>query len=94
MSTLNKTQLIAVVAEREDVSKALAERIISTALNQIAGEVKGGGSVDLHGFGKFDSSHSPARVGRNPQTGAAINIAAKDNIKFRPAKALKDLLNS
>lgn len=94
MSTLNKTQLIAVVASQQNVSKVAVEGILNAALAQIAGEVKAGGSVDLHGFGKFDHSHSPARVGRNPQTGAAINIAAKTGVKFRPAKALKDLLNS
>ncbi len=94
MPTLNKSQLINVVAHNENLPKSTVERVLNAALEQIGGEVKGGGSVELHGFGKFEGTYREARTGRNPSTGAPVEIAAAKGIKFKPAKGLKDLVNA
>jgi DNA-binding protein HU-beta len=91
---VNKQELIDAVAESADLPKASATRAIDAVIESITSALQKGDSVSLVGFGSFNVKSRPARVGRNPQTGAAINIAAANVPSFKPGKALKDSVNS
>ena len=90
---MNKTELIAVVAEKAELSKKDAERSINAFTDAISEELVKGGKVQIVGFGTFEVSERAAREGRNPKTGEAMPIAASRNPKFKAGKALKDMLN-
>ena len=79
---MNKAQLTDAVAAATDTSKAEAGRAVEATLNAIAGSLAGGDSVSLVGFGTFNVRHRAARTGRNPQTGATIQIAASKSVGF------------
>ena len=89
---MNKNELIAKLAEKTETSKAAAKTQVDTVLELIAEAIAGDEVVDLPGFGKFTSKVTPAKKGRNPATGAEMEIAAKKVAKFAPAKGLKDRL--
>jgi len=89
---VNKAQLTEAVAAATDVSKAEAGRAVEATLAAIAGSLSGGDSVSLVGFGSFNVRHRAARMGRNPQTGAAIQISASKSVGFKAGKALKESL--
>lgn len=91
---MNKQELIDAVAESADLPKAAATRAIDAILESVTNALKAGDSVSLVGFGSFNVKARPARTGRNPQTGAAINIAAANVPSFKAGKALKDAVNS
>ncbi len=91
---MNKAELIDVIAESADLSKADATRAIESVLDTITGALKAGDTVSLVGFGSFVVKARAARIGRNPQTGAAINIAASKVPVFKAGKALKETVNS
>jgi DNA-binding protein HU-beta len=91
---VNKAELIDAVAESTDLPKASATRAVDAVLETITGVLQSGNSVSLVGFGAFIVKARAARVGRNPQTGAAINIAAAKVPGFKAGKALKDSVNS
>ena len=90
---MNKTELIAAVADKAKVSKKDAESIINTFTETVTKELKKGGKVSLVGFGTFEVTKRSARTGRNPQTGEAMKIAASKAPKFKAGKAFKDALN-
>ena len=90
---MNKGDLISAVAAGTGLSKADAGRAIDATTSAIAGELSGGGSVSLVGFGTFSVSHRAARMGRNPATGASIHINASEVPKFKAGKALKEACN-
>jgi DNA-binding protein HU-beta len=94
VANYTKADLLADVAESAGVSKAEAEQVIDAFFNTVASKAKDGGKVSWPGFGSFSASKRAARVGRNPQTGAEIQIPASTALKFTAAKALKDQLNS
>ena len=87
---MNKTELIAVVAEKSGISKKDAERVVNAALETITAELKKGGKVQLSGFGIFELKAREARVGRNPHTREAIQIPATKVPTFKPSKVLKE----
>ena len=89
---MNKAQLTEAVAAATDSSKAEAGRAVEATLSAIAGSLSGGDSVSLVGFGTFNVRHRAARMGRNPQTGAAIHIGASKSVGFKEGKALKESL--
>lgn len=91
---MNKSELIDTVAESADLSKAAAARAIDAMTDAVTGALKKGDAVSLVGFGSFNVKNRPARTGRNPQTGAPINIAAAKVPSFKAGKALKDAVNS
>lgn len=91
---MNKQELIDAVAESADLPKASATRALEAVIDAITGALQKGDSVSLVGFGSFVVKERPARTGRNPQTGATINIAAAKVPSFKPGKALKDAVNS
>ena len=90
---MNKSDLVDVVSGKADMSKADAGRAIDATTSAVAGELAGGGSVALVGFGTFSVSHRAARMGRNPATGETIHIDARNVPKFKAGKALKDACN-
>ena len=90
---MNKGDLIDAIAASTGLSKADAGRAIDATTSAVAGELAGGGSVALFGFGTFSVSHRAARMGRNPATGETIHIDARNVPKFKAGKALKDACN-
>lgn len=90
---MNKSELIDAIAESADLSKASATRALDAALDGIVETLKAGDQVVLIGFGTFSVKDRAARTGRNPQTGAPIEIAAAKIPGFKAGKALKDAVN-
>jgi DNA-binding protein HU-beta len=91
---MNKTELIDAIAEAADLPKASAGRALDAVLDSITNQLKAEEQVALVGFGTFTVKHRNARTGRNPQTGAAIEIKASKVASFKAGKALKDAVNS
>ena len=90
---MNKTELTDAVAEAADLTKADAARAVDAVLGTITNTLAGGDQVGIVGFGTFLVRDRAARTGRNPQTGAEIQIAAAKVPAFKPGKALKDAVN-
>ena len=91
---MNKTELIAAMAEKAGLSKKDSEKALNAFEAAVTAELVKGGKVQLVGFGTFDVVAREAREGRNPQTGAAMKIAASKVAKFKVGKALKDAVNA
>lgn len=87
---MNKSDLVEAMADAADISKSAAGRALDGLTDAIAVALKEGDSVSLIGFGTFSVKERAARMGRNPQTGAAIEIAASKTPAFKSGKALKD----
>lgn len=90
---MNKTNLIDLIAEKADLSKAQAKLALESTLAAIEDALKEGDQVQLIGFGTFKVNHRAARIGRNPQTGQEIQIAATNVPAFVAGKALKEAVN-
>lgn len=90
---MNKTDLIAAVAEKSAVSKKDAEKAINAFVATVTDSLKAGEKVSLVGFGVFEVRDRPARKGHNPMTGQEIDIAASKAPVFKAGKALKEALN-
>ena len=90
---MNKAELIAAVAEVAGLSKKDSEKAVNATFDSITSALEAGEKVSLVGFGAFDVKERAARMGRNPQTGAAIKIAASKAPVFKVGKALKDAVN-
>ena len=90
---MNKTELVAAMAEQAEMTKKDAEKALTAFTEVVAKELKNGGKVQLVGFGTFEVSERSAREGRNPQTGETMKIAASKAPKFKAGKALKDAIN-
>lgn len=90
---MNTAELAEAVAASEGVSKADARKLVDAVFAAIADAAAKGEEVSLNAFGKFKVKDSPAREGRNPSTGATIQIAASRKLTFAPAKAVKDKIN-
>ena len=91
---MNKTELIAVVAEKAELSKKDAEKAIKAFTDAVSEELVKGGKIQLVGFGTFEVAERAAREGRNPKTGEKMMIAASRSPKFKAGKALKDMVNA
>ena len=91
---MNKTELVAAVAEQADISKKDAEKALKAFVDVVTEEMKKGEKVQLVGFGTFEVSERAAREGRNPQTGKTMKIEACNAPKFKAGKALKDAVNA
>lgn len=96
MSTVptNKSEVIDLMAEQAGITKASATRALASFLDGIALALRSGKQVSIAGFGNFVVKSRAARKGRNPQTGQEIDIPAANVASFKPAKALKDAVNS
>ena len=91
---MNKTELVAAVAEQADISKKDAEKALKAFVDVVTEEMKKGEKVQLVGFGTFEVSERAAREGRNLQTGKTMKIEACKAPKFKAGKALKDAVNA
>lgn len=89
---MNKTELIAAVAEKTSMTKKDAEAAICAMVEAVGEALANGDKVQLIGFGTFETKRREARVGHNPATGESIEIAAGVTPTFKPGKALKDLV--
>ena len=87
---MNNTELIAAAAESTGLTKKDTEKVLNAALESIAAALAQGDKVQISGFGSFEVKEREARVGRNPQTGEAMEIAASRIPAFKAGKALKD----
>jgi len=90
---MNKSDLVEKMAEAADIPKSAAARALDGLTDAITEGLKEGDSVSLIGFGTFTVRERAARTGRNPQTGASIEIAASKTPTFKAGKALKDAIN-
>ena len=90
---MNKTELIAAVAEKAEISKKDSEKALKAFVDVVTEQLKAGDKVQVVGFGTFEVSERAAREGRNPQTGETMKIAACKAPKFKAGKALKDAVN-
>lgn len=91
---MNKTELVAAIAEKTELSKKDAEAALKAFVDVVSDELKKGEKVQLVGFGTFEVSERAAREGRNPQTGKTMKIEACKAPKFKAGKALKDAVNA
>ena len=90
---MTKGELVSQIASEAGISKAGAEKALKAVTDGVAGALKKGDKVSLVGFGTFDVSKRAARKGRNPQTGAEIQIKASNVPRFKAGKALKEAVN-
>lgn len=90
---VNKMELVAAVAASTGLSKGQAEEAVSATLGSVTDALKKGDDVNLVGFGRFYVQARDAQEGRNPQTGAKIQIPASKLPKFKAGKGLKDAVN-
>lgn len=90
---MNKQELIDAVAGATGQGKGVTGEAIDAFIGVVTKAISGGGSVQLIGFGSFSTGNRAARVGRNPATGAEIQIPAAKTVKFTAGKGFKDLVN-
>ncbi|WP_152287748.1 HU family DNA-binding protein [Flavicella marina] len=90
---MNKSELISEMAADAGISKAAAKAALESFTGNVTKTLKGGGKVALVGWGTWSVSKREAREGRNPQTGATIQIAAKNIVKFKAGAGLSDSVN-
>ena len=90
---MNKTELVAKIAENADLTKAEAARALKSFEETITETLKSGDKISIVGFGSFETTNRAARTGRNPQTGKEIQIPAATVPKFKAGKTLKDSVN-
>lgn len=90
---MRKSELIAAVAEKTDMSKEQARHILNTILEEITAALGNNDTISLVGFGSFAQRHRAARIGKNPQTGEALTIQASNTVAFKPGKQLKEAVN-
>ena len=90
---MNKNDLVAAVASRTGLSKTDSAKAVDGIFDAVTSAMRGGGEVRLVGFGTFSVSHRKATTGRNPRTGEAIQISARNVPKFKSGKALKQAVN-
>ena len=91
---MNKTELVAAIAEKAGLSKKDAEGAVKAFTDTVAEQLKAGEKIQLVGFGTFEVAERAARTGKNPQTGEAIKIPASKAPKFKAGKALKYVFNT
>ncbi len=91
---MTKAQLVEEVARNTELTKKDAEVIVSTVLESIVDSLKDGDRIELRGFGSFRIRQRGSRIGRNPKTGARVDVPSKKIPYFKPGKELKELLNS
>lgn len=89
---MNKEQLVSRVAEQTGLSKQQTRDILDAMLETIQDALQTGSVVSLRGFGSFEVVTRPGRTGRNPKTGEELQIAAKNTVRFKASKTLKDLV--
>lgn len=90
---MNKSELVSAMAEAAGITKTEADKALDAFTDSVTSALKKGDKVSLVGFGTFSTSERAARKGRNPQTGAEIQISASTVPKFKAGKGLKEAVN-
>jgi DNA-binding protein HU-beta len=90
---MNKASLVEMVHEKLGGTKVQAEEVVNGIFDAIVDSMKAGNDVSIAGFGIFSVKRQAARTARNPRTGEAVQVPAKNAPKFKAAKALKDAVN-
>ena len=90
---MNKTELVAAIAEKTGLTKKDAEGAVKAFTDTVAAQLKAGDKIQLVGFGTFEVAERAARTGKNPQTKEEIQIPASKAPKFKAGRALKDTVN-
>jgi len=90
---MNKTELVKVVADKANLTQAVAGEAVNAVLEGIVAALENGEEVALLGFGSFKVSDRAARTARNPQTGEVIEVPASKALTFKASKALKEKFN-
>jgi len=90
---MNKTELVAAIAEKTELSKKDSEKALKAFIDVVTEELQKEEKIQLVGFGTFEVAERAAREGRNPLTGEKMQIEASKAPKFKPGKALKDEVN-
>lgn len=90
---MNKSELVDAAASSSGLARADMQRALDSVLDEITAAVKKGDKVSLTGFGNFELRERAARTGRNPQTGAEMQVPASKAPAFKPGKAFKDAVN-
>lgn len=90
---MRKPDLATFIADQADIPLEKSQQVLAAILDEIAQALSRGDGVSLVGFGAFEKRHRAARAGKNPQTGAALTIAAVNTVAFKPGKALRDAIN-
>ena len=91
---MNKTELVAAIAERTELTKKDADQALKAFIDVVGDELSKGEKIQLAGFGTFEVSERAAREGRNPQSGEVMKIAASKAPKFKAMKSLKEKVNN
>ena len=91
---MNKVELVATIAEKSELTKVDAEKVLKAFIDTVTEELKNGGKVQLVGFGSFEVVERAARTGRNPKDGSTIQIPASKAPKFKAGRSLKDIVNA
>ncbi len=90
---MRKPDLAAIIADKADISADKAQQALTAILDEITLALSRGETVSLVGFGTFERRHRAARQGKNPQSGATIQIAASNTVGFRAGKALREAVS-
>lgn len=90
---MNKTELVEYIAQGADISQISAELALNSFIERVTQTVTKGEVVQLIGFGSFKSTKRSARIGRNPATGAEIQIAESKTVKFTAGNGFKNAIN-
>ena len=90
---MNKTELVAAVAEKAGMTKKDAERVVNATIDTIVQNLANGEKVQISGFGSFESKERAARIGRNPHTHEEMEIPAFKSAGFSPSRTLKSAIN-
>ena len=90
---MRKPELAAAIAEKTELSRDQASRVLNAMLDEITNALNRKDSVTLVGFGTFLPRHRGARMGKNPQTGEPVKIRASNTVSFKPGKALRDAVS-
>lgn len=90
---MTKAELVEEVAKSTQLTKKHAEIIVNTVFESIVDSLKAGEKIELRGFGSFRIRHRGPRTGRNPKTGAKVDVPAKRIPYFKPGKDLREMLN-
>lgn len=91
---VNKSELVDHVRDAAGLDRRTAESAVNAFLDAVMADVRSGNKVSISGFGIFNPTSRAARMGRNPQTGAPVKIAASKGVRFAPAQAFKSDLNT
>lgn len=91
---VNKSELVDHVRDAAGLDRRAAESAVNALLEAVMADVRAGNKVSISGFGIFNPTSRAARMGRNPQTGAPVKIAASKGVRFAPAQAFKSALNT